>query len=161
MADRALLAGYHRIDLQFLAICVFVQVMMRNYDIIKWKHFLLYWPFVRGIHWSPVDSSHTGQCCGALMRNYGTCFPRNGCANSRDAGEFKPLSTHCNITVISFSVAKIFLRYGYKINCGEFLYELLYYARLGYQLWPNNSMVSSIENNLCDIYPISNCCVHV
>ena len=36
-------------------------------DIIKWKHFLHYWPFVRGIHWSPVDSPHKGQWCRALM----------------------------------------------------------------------------------------------
>ena len=25
-------------------------------DVIRWKHFPHYWPFVRGIHWSPVDS---------------------------------------------------------------------------------------------------------
>ena len=27
-------------------------------DVIKWKHFLRYWPFVRGIHRSPVNSQH-------------------------------------------------------------------------------------------------------
>ena len=27
-------------------------------DVIKWKHFPRYWPFVRGIHRSPVNSSH-------------------------------------------------------------------------------------------------------
>ena len=30
-------------------------------DVIKWKHFPRYWPFVRGIHWSPVNSLHEGQ----------------------------------------------------------------------------------------------------
>ena len=30
-------------------------------DVIKWKHFPRYWPFVRGIHWSPVNSPHKGQ----------------------------------------------------------------------------------------------------
>ena len=30
-------------------------------DVIKWKHFPHYWPFVRGIHWSPVNSPHKGQ----------------------------------------------------------------------------------------------------
>ena len=30
-------------------------------DVIKWKQFLRYWPFVRGIHRSPVDSPHKGQ----------------------------------------------------------------------------------------------------
>ena len=36
-------------------------------DVIKWKHFLRYWPFVRGIHWSPVNSTHKGQWRGAFM----------------------------------------------------------------------------------------------
>ena len=29
-----------------------------NQDVIKWKHFPRYWPFVRGIHRSPVNSRH-------------------------------------------------------------------------------------------------------
>ena len=36
-------------------------------DVIKWKHFPRYWPFVREIHRSPVNSSHKGQWRGALM----------------------------------------------------------------------------------------------
>ena len=36
-------------------------------DVIKWKHFPRYWPFVRGIHRFPVNSPHKGQCRGALM----------------------------------------------------------------------------------------------
>ena len=30
-------------------------------DAIKWKHFPRYWPFVRGIHRSPVNSPHNDQ----------------------------------------------------------------------------------------------------
>ena len=36
-------------------------------DVIKWKHFPRYWPFVRGIPRSPVNSPHNGQWRGALM----------------------------------------------------------------------------------------------
>ena len=36
-------------------------------DVIKWKHFPRYWPFVRGIHRSPVVSPHKGQWHGALI----------------------------------------------------------------------------------------------
>ena len=36
-------------------------------DVIKKKHFPRYWPFVRGIHRSPVNSPHKGQWRGALM----------------------------------------------------------------------------------------------
>ena len=38
-----------------------------NDDVIKWKHFPFYWPFVRRIHRSPLDSPHKGQWRGALM----------------------------------------------------------------------------------------------
>ena len=36
-------------------------------DVVKWKHFPRYWPFVRGIHWSSVNSAHQGQWRGALI----------------------------------------------------------------------------------------------
>ena len=36
-------------------------------DVIKWKYFPHYWPFVCGIHRSPVNSPHKGQWRGALM----------------------------------------------------------------------------------------------
>ena len=36
-------------------------------DVIKWKHFPRYWPFVRGIHRSPVKALRKGQWRGALM----------------------------------------------------------------------------------------------
>ena len=39
-------------------------------DVIKWKHFPRYWPFVRGIHRSPVNSPHKGQWRGALMFSF-------------------------------------------------------------------------------------------
>ena len=35
-------------------------------DVIKWKHFPRYWPFVRGIHRSPVNSPHKGKWRGTL-----------------------------------------------------------------------------------------------
>ena len=40
---------------------------MAHDDVIKWKHFPRYWPFVWGIHRSPVNSLHKGQWRGALM----------------------------------------------------------------------------------------------
>ena len=36
-------------------------------DFIKWKHFPRYWPYVRGVHRSPVNSPLKGQWHGALM----------------------------------------------------------------------------------------------
>ena len=39
----------------------------RHDNVIKWKYCPRYCPFVRGIHWSPVNSPHKGQWHGALM----------------------------------------------------------------------------------------------
>ena len=36
-------------------------------DVIKWKHRPRYWPLVRGIHRSLVNSPHKGQWRGALI----------------------------------------------------------------------------------------------
>ena len=36
-------------------------------DVIKWKYFPRYWPFVQGIHRPPVNSPYKGQWRGALM----------------------------------------------------------------------------------------------
>ena len=55
-------------------------------DVIKWKHFPRYWPFVRGIHRSPVNSPHKGQWRGALMFSL-ICAWINGWVNNREAGD--------------------------------------------------------------------------
>ena len=46
-------------------------------DVIKWKHVPRYWPFMRGIHRSPVDSPHKGQWRGALVHFF-ICAWTNG-----------------------------------------------------------------------------------
>ena len=51
-------------------------------DVIKWKHFPRYWPFVRGIHRPPVNSPHKGQWRGALMFTL-ICARINGWVNNR------------------------------------------------------------------------------
>ena len=43
---------------------------LRHDDIVKRKHFPCYWPFVRGIHRSPVNSPHKGQWRGVLVFFY-------------------------------------------------------------------------------------------
>ena len=44
----------------------YITLIMQD-DVIKWKHFPRYWPFVRGIHRSSVNSPHKGQWHGALI----------------------------------------------------------------------------------------------
>ena len=68
-------------------------------DVIKWKHFPRYWPFVRGIHWSPVDSPHNDQWRGALMFSL-ICAWAYGGANYRDVGDLKCHRAHYDVFVI-------------------------------------------------------------
>ena len=64
-------------------------------DVIKWKHFPHYWPFVWGIHRSPVNSQHKGHWRGALMFSL-ICVWINGWVNNREAGDlrrYRPIMT--------------------------------------------------------------------
>ena len=69
-----------------------VSVSVAHDDIIKWKKFLHYWPFVQGIHRSLVNSPHKGQWRGALMFSL-ICTWIYGWVNIREPG------THYDITV--------------------------------------------------------------
>ena len=68
-------------------------------DVIKWKHFPRYWPFVRGIHRSPVNSPHKGQWRGALM--FSLIYARiNDWVNNGEAGDLRRNRAHpwCRMT---------------------------------------------------------------
>ena len=77
------------------------KVIFRNDhdDVIKWKHFPRYWPFVRGIHRSPVNSPHKGQWRRALMFTL-ICVWINGCVNNREAGDLRRYCAHYGVTVM-------------------------------------------------------------
>ena len=68
-------------------------------DVIKWKHFPRYWPFVRGIHRSPVNSPHEGQWRGALMFPL-ICVWINSWVNNPEAGNLRRHRAHCNVSVM-------------------------------------------------------------
>ena len=67
-------------------------------DVIKWKRFPRYWPFVRGIHRSPVNSPHKGQWRGALMFSL---IWINGWINNREAGDLRRYRAHYDVTVMN------------------------------------------------------------
>ena len=66
----------------------------------KWKHFPRYWPFVRGIHRSPVNSPHKGQWRGALMFTL-ICARINACVNNREAGDLRRYRPHYDVIVMT------------------------------------------------------------
>ena len=74
-------------------------------DIIKWKHFPRYWPFVRGIHRSPVNSKYKSQWRGALVFSM-ICAWIYGLANKREAGDLRRHRAHyvarCNVNLSTY-----------------------------------------------------------
>ena len=68
-------------------------------DVIKWKHFPRYWPFVRGIHLSSVNSPHKGQWRGALMFSL-ICVWINGWVNNRKASDLRRHRGHYDVNVM-------------------------------------------------------------
>ena len=68
-------------------------------DVIKWKRFPRYWPFVRGIHRGPVNSPHKGQWRGALVFSL-ICVWINGWVNNREAGDLRGYPAHYDVTVM-------------------------------------------------------------
>ena len=69
-------------------------------DTIKWKHFPRYWPFVRGIHRSPVNSPHKGEWRGALMYSFISVWI-NGWVNNREAGDLRRHRAHYDVIVMN------------------------------------------------------------
>ena len=69
-------------------------------DVIKWKHFSRYWPFVRGIQRSPVTSPHKGQWRGALIFSL-ICAWINGWVKNRGAGDLGRHRAHYDVIVMS------------------------------------------------------------
>ena len=73
--------------------------MRKHDDVIKWKHFPRYWPFVRGIYRFPVNSTHKDRWRGALMFSL-ICVWINGWVNSREAGDLRRYRVHYDVTVM-------------------------------------------------------------
>ena len=79
-----------------------VSNIKRSYhdDVITWTHFPRCWSFVRGIHRSPVNSSHKGQWRGALMFSL-ICVWINAWVNNHEAGDLRRYRTHYDFTLMS------------------------------------------------------------
>ena len=75
-------------------------------DVIKWKHFSRYWPFVWGIQRYPVISPHRGQWRGALMYAL-ICVWINGWVNNPEAGDLRRYRAHYDVIVIVSSLCQL------------------------------------------------------
>ena len=99
IVDRIVSRLYVNIWIQHVVIsCRYI--LAYHDDVIKWKHFPRYWPFVRGIHRSPVNSQQKGKWRGALMFSL-ICSWINGWVNNRKAGDLRRNRAHYDVSVMS------------------------------------------------------------
>ena len=118
-------------------------------DVIRWKHFPRYWPFVRGIHRSPVNSPHKGQWRGALTFSL-ICVWINGWVNNREAGDLRRYLAHYDVIVLSVSLPSAW-KWHTTSNTGQFMD--LYIA---FKLFPTHwyNLLHAFQNKLWrDIHP--------
>ena len=74
------------------------QSLINHDDVIKWKHFLHYWPFVQGIHQALVNSPHKGQWRGASIFSL-ICAWINTWVNNHEPGDLRCHRPHYYVIV--------------------------------------------------------------
>ena len=91
-------------------------------DVIKWKHFPLYWPFVQEIHRPPVNSPHKGQWSGVLKFSL-VCPWINGWVNNHEAGDLRRHRAHYDAIAMNIDTTWPHnIRDGYA-QCGNYICE--------------------------------------
>ena len=78
-------------------------------DVIQWTYFPRYWPFLRGIHYSPVNSPQKGQWRWCLMFSL-ICACINGWVNNREAGDLRRHHAHHDVIVMYREFAHAILK---------------------------------------------------
>ena len=139
-----------------------VSIMLSNIghdDVIKWKHFPRYWPSVRGIHRSPVNSLHKGQWGAALMFSW-------ICLNKRLSKQLwgwwfdtpsGSLWRHCNVQVMVCCLAAPNQSTGHCwLFCQSDLYKHIS-AKFCSKLFFQESVFASVVCKLAAILFMSRC----
>ena len=89
---------------KFTQACRVTPKQPQHDDVIKWKHFPRYWPFVRGIHRSPVNYPHKGQWRKTLMFSL-ICVWINGIVNNSEVGDLKRYRAHYDVIVLALAIS--------------------------------------------------------
>ena len=89
-------------------------------DVIKWKHFPRCWPFVRGIHRSPVTGTKASDA--KLWCFLWSAPEKTGWVNNLEAGDLRRHRAHYDVTVmimITMTTWKITNYYKVHLNSFE------------------------------------------
>ena len=76
-------------------------------DVIKWKHFPRYWPFVRGFtgpRWIPRTKASDAELWCFLI-----CVWINAWVNNREAGDLRQYHVHYDVTVMIYCHDSLFI----------------------------------------------------
>ena len=110
-------------------------------DVIKWKHFQCYFPFVSGIYWSPVDYPHKGQWRRALMFSL-ICARTKGWADNRDTIDLSRYCAHYDVTVMVNLLIFVWV----VSMCDQCTYFSACSARRKSNLKKTKSIILSLQN---------------
>ena len=83
-------------------------------DVIKWKTFPCYWPFVRGIHWPGEFPAQRPVTRSFDVFFYQICVWINGRENNREAGDLRRHHAHYDVIVMRSSHCKLSHEYFYR-----------------------------------------------
>ena len=124
-------------------------------DVIKWKHFPRYWPFMRWIHRSPVNSPHKGQWRRTLIFSL-ICTRINGWVNYGEAGDLRRHCVHYDVTVMQEISMYNHLWYHIERMDNFFISHLINAMRIIYFKNPHTTyhmpwhpISPSVSQNLC------------
>ena len=102
-------------------LCLYVEAVNHHDDVIKWKLFTRYWPFVRGIRRWLMNSPHKGQWHGALMFSL-ICAWINAWVNNREAGDLRRHRNHYDVIVMKAII--LYFHYSFETEM-SFLQHLV------------------------------------
>ena len=114
-------------------------------DVIKWKHFPRYRPFVRRIHRSPVNSPHKGQWHGAFVFSFDLRLNKRLSKQSWGwwfETSSRPLWRHCNRVKSSISP------HGHCDYCDR---NTVILSTSLEDLWPKSDLLNRNKIKLCSI----------
>ena len=115
-----------------------VEQFVRHDDVIKWKHFPHYWPFVWGIHQSRVNSPHKGQWRGTSMFSL-IYSSTNDWVNNYDAGDLRCHHARNDVIVMTW------VSWHLKLQPRWLWYHQLVQTKLKHQAPPSQAFVIGIH----------------
>ena len=88
----------------FWVYCNSLRKSTNHDDVMKWKHFPRYWPFVRWIPRSPVNFPHKCQSCRVLMFSL-ICVWINGWVNHRESSDLRRRRAQHDVIVMNATLS--------------------------------------------------------